>query len=78
MKPIEKEKGQHWTNFKALHSVATSMWVEENFGKSITQEQFIKEHEDTCMAKRHTFNECGKGLFNYLVKFNWIKDADSE
>ncbi len=77
MKPIEKEKGQYWTNFKAVHSVATSMWVEENFKKIVTQKQFIKEHEDTCMTKNNTY-ECAKGLFKFLVKFNWIEDADSE
>lgn len=76
MKPIEKAKGQYWEEFKTKHSVATRMWVEENFQKSITRKDFIKEHLDTCMAKYRTENSCGKRLFKYLVKYDYIKSAD--
>lgn len=71
-----KPTGQYWDNFKSLHSVATRMWVEENYQKAITKEQFIKEHRDTCMAKKHSYKYCGGTLYKYLTKYDWIKFAE--
>ncbi len=68
---------EHWEKFKALHSVATSLWVENNFGKSFTRQEFIKEHADTCKS-RYSAVACAKNLFSFLVKWDWIQDASAE
>jgi hypothetical protein len=70
-----KPSGKHWDNFKELHSTATWMWVEENFGKAISRDDFIIAHEDTCKSRKHTYEYCAKDLFKFLTKWNWIKDA---
>jgi peptide methionine sulfoxide reductase MsrB len=68
---MEKE---YWDKFVKIHSVATAIHVKSVLGKKVTEEEFITEHRDTCKSKHYSANQCGKGLFKFLNKFNYINN----
>jgi hypothetical protein len=71
-----KPKGIHWEKFKAIHSEKTSAWIYENFGKTVSKEQFVKAHLGTCKSK-YSPRVCGKDLYGFLIKYNWL-NSDAE
>ena len=72
---MEKE---HWQKFTAKHSAGTCAYVKSILGKTVSQEEFIRAHQQTCVAKHHSAAVCGRDLYKFLTLYGYIRQAATQ
>ena len=70
---MDQEK---WEGFRTVHHPSTIAYIEENWGKAITLEQFSQDHLKTCKSKKGKPSHV-RHMFKHIVEQGWIKDASA-